>query len=123
MACKIERAFVAELLAALHGSGFFTAGASTATTGAWGPPPPAGARTRPPVSCGVHDRPLWPPWRHPRSCPFAGEICDVEGADALWVRRSARVAFTQAQVLPQRGHDLRPELRSAEAAGGWLGSN
>jgi hypothetical protein len=79
--------------AAMESSGFFTAGTSTATTGAR-PSPPATASGGAEQLCrGVHDRDPWSPLRHPQKLPPCRRNGLPRRGQCLWVRRWARVAF------------------------------
>jgi hypothetical protein len=57
--------------------------------------------------------PSWPPSRSPGSCIFAGKTAWVSMIHVLWCPEWTRLPFSwQAQVLPQRGHGLRPTIRA-----------
>jgi hypothetical protein len=85
---------------------------STAATGAW----PSPSSSRPPTPrqgaqlLGSISRDRGPPWRPLRSSRFAGgKILGCRGADAFGGAHELARLFSQPrEVLPQRGHDLRP---------------
>jgi hypothetical protein len=103
----------------------FTAGTSTAITGAW-PSPPVSARSGG-GSCaaGAMIGTFGPLLGTRRSCLFAGEISLAARGRCLWVRGRPRLPFFGGQmreVLPQRGttfpHQLCVQTSSRPLAAG-----
>jgi hypothetical protein len=62
--------------------------------------------------CWGHDRHPWPPSRHPQKVPLCRRnVLGCWGADAFGGRHELDCVLLSREVLPQRGHGLRLELR------------